>query len=135
MSARPRKIPAYRLHKPTGQAVVRLDGRDIYLGRHDTLESHEKYRRVVAEWLATGLPAPVPVNATSAPALSVAEVILAFWKHAQAHYRAPTARPPRSWATSRPPSGRSGPSTAGLRPASSAPWPSAPSASGWSPTA
>ena len=25
---------SYRLHKPTGQAVVTLEGRDFYLGRH-----------------------------------------------------------------------------------------------------
>ena len=26
--------PRYRRHKSTGQAVVRLEGRDIYLGKH-----------------------------------------------------------------------------------------------------
>ena len=26
------KVPSYRLHKATGQAVVTLNGRDIYLG-------------------------------------------------------------------------------------------------------
>ena len=40
MPVRPRKIPSYRLHKPTGQAVVRLDGRDYYLGRHGSDSSH-----------------------------------------------------------------------------------------------
>jgi len=45
MSTRPRKVPAYRLHKPTGQAVVRLDGRDFYLGKHGTEASQERYRR------------------------------------------------------------------------------------------
>jgi integrase len=93
MSARPRKIPSYRLHKPTGQAVVRLDGHDRYLGKHDSPESREKYRRVVAEWLATSLPAPVPAGAIPAPSPSVAEVILAFWRHAQQHYRGPDGMP------------------------------------------
>ena len=36
MPAKTRRIPAYRLHKPTGQAVVRLESRDHYLGRHGT---------------------------------------------------------------------------------------------------
>jgi hypothetical protein len=40
-----RKPPAYRLHKPTGQAVVRIAGRDFYLGKHGTDASHEAYRR------------------------------------------------------------------------------------------
>jgi len=60
-----------------------------YLGKHDSPESREKYRRVVAEWLATSLPAPAPAGAIPAPSPSVAEVILAFWKHAQQHYRGP----------------------------------------------
>jgi integrase len=89
-----RKIPAYRLHKPTGQAVVRLDGRDIYLGKHGTEASREKYRRTVAEWLTASV-AP-KASAPSGPPASdptVAEVILAFWRHAQEHYRARDGTP------------------------------------------
>ena len=41
MSTRPRKAPSYRLHKPTGQAVVRIDGRDFYLGKYGTEARHE----------------------------------------------------------------------------------------------
>ncbi len=89
-----RKIPAYRLHKPTGQAVVRLDGRDIYLGKHGTQPSREKYRRTVAEWLTVPL-APTASSPSHPPvtAPTVAEVILAFWRHAQAHYRAADGTP------------------------------------------
>jgi hypothetical protein len=32
--------------------VVRLEGRDHYLGPYDSPESHAEYRRLVAEWLA-----------------------------------------------------------------------------------
>jgi hypothetical protein len=28
------RIPSYRLHKPTGQAVVTIDGKDHYLALH-----------------------------------------------------------------------------------------------------
>ena len=59
MPIKARKVPAYRLHKPTGQAVVRLDGRDFYLGKHGTEASHEAYRRTVAEWLVTQHPRPL----------------------------------------------------------------------------
>ena len=94
MVAKSRKIPAYRLHKPTGQAVVRLDGRDIYLGKHDSPASREKYRRTVAEWLTTSVaPTAVTPSAAPAPAPTVAEVILAFWRHAEDHYRAPDGTP------------------------------------------
>lgn len=96
MPSKPRKIPSYRLHKPTGQAVVRLNGRDFYLGKHGTEASQEAYHRRIAEWLATGqhcTPAPSGTPATAE--LSVNELILAFWRHAQQHYRAPDGTPTR----------------------------------------
>jgi len=37
-NARRSRIPSYRLYKPTGLAVVRLKGRDFYLGKHCTPE-------------------------------------------------------------------------------------------------
>ncbi len=45
-------LPSYRRHRPSGQAVVTLDSRDIYLGPYRSPESRAKYDRVVAEWLA-----------------------------------------------------------------------------------
>jgi hypothetical protein len=46
------RIPSYRLHKGSSQAVVVLNGRSVYLGVWDSPESHAKYERTVAEWLA-----------------------------------------------------------------------------------
>src|SRR5215831_11564946 len=56
---RPISVPAYRLHKQSGQAVVTLpDGtggrRDVLLGKHGTPESRAEYARVIAEWEAGG---------------------------------------------------------------------------------
>ena len=45
------RVPKYRLHKPTGLAVVRLGGRDLYIGPYGTPESEARYKSVVAEWL------------------------------------------------------------------------------------
>ncbi len=89
MPTKARKVPAYRLHKPTNQAVVRLNGRDLYLGKHGTEASHEAYRRTVAQWLVTDHPRPLnTVGPASSPTPTVNEVILAFWtRHAEAHYR------------------------------------------------
>jgi hypothetical protein len=50
----PTNIPSYRRHKPSGLAVVRLNGRDLYLGKHGTAASRAEYRRVIVEWLACG---------------------------------------------------------------------------------
>jgi hypothetical protein len=54
MSASSRRIPKYRHYRPKNLAVVRLNGRDHYLGRYDSPESHENYDRLIAEWLADG---------------------------------------------------------------------------------
>ena len=54
MSARNRRSPSYRRHKPSGQACVIIDGKHVYLGRFNSAESHEKYHRLVAEWLTAG---------------------------------------------------------------------------------
>jgi hypothetical protein len=37
--------PSYCLHKASGRAVVRIDGRDRYLGPHGSPESHAEYER------------------------------------------------------------------------------------------
>ena len=75
-------IPSYRRHKATGQAVVTLAGKDVYLGKHGTKDSKAEYGRIVAEWLANGRRLP-----DADAALSVAELILAFWPHVETHYR------------------------------------------------
>jgi integrase len=82
-------VPTYRLHKQSGQAIVTLtDGvggrRDVLLGKHGTSESRQEYARVIAEWEANGRR---PRPGESKPGLSVNELILAFWAHAEVHYR------------------------------------------------
>src|SRR4051812_49170496 len=98
----PRKVrvPSYRFHKGSGQAVVVLGGPSVYLGKWDTPESKAEYERVIAEWLANRrrLPAAqaTPAGATTAlSGLTVTEVILAFWEHAKGHYRHPDGTPTR----------------------------------------
>ena len=46
-----RSRPSYWLHKPSGQARVRIDGRDIYLGEYGSAESQERYDALVRDWL------------------------------------------------------------------------------------
>ncbi len=42
--------PAYTLHKPTGQARVRIRGKDHYLGAFDSPESRSRYEKIIADW-------------------------------------------------------------------------------------
>jgi hypothetical protein len=44
--------PSYRRHRASGQAVVTLNGQDVYLGPHGTPASKREYDRVIGEWLA-----------------------------------------------------------------------------------
>jgi integrase len=81
MSAR---IPTYRYHKPSGQAVVTLGGKDSYLGKHGSPESHKLYERLLAEYLANRIrqtPAGVTPND-----LTVNELLVAYWDHACSYY-------------------------------------------------
>lgn len=82
-------IPAYRLHKQSGQAIVTLpDGvggrRDILLGPYNSPQSRQDYLRRIAEWEANGRSLPQVVSPAD---LTVSELILRFWPHVEQHYR------------------------------------------------
>lgn len=81
---RPNRIPSYRLHRPSGRAVVTLNGKDIYLGAFNTPESNAEYQRVIGEWLAQPLAAAGGVR-DGGP--SVAEIMVAYLEHAKNYYR------------------------------------------------
>lgn len=76
------KPPSYRLHRASGQAVVTIDGHDKYLGPYGSPESKAEYDRLIAEWLVRGRRAAPPPD--TGP--TVNEVILQYWRHAQAYY-------------------------------------------------
>ena len=63
-------IPSYLFHRPTGQARVRWQGRDYYLGMYGSPESKQRYSQIVAEITASGSVAP----STSAH-ITVAELV------------------------------------------------------------
>jgi hypothetical protein len=68
------RIRSYRHHKPSGQAVVTIDGHDIYLGKHASAASRAEYNRVLAEWTAHCGPLP----RQQANDLTIAELAAAF---------------------------------------------------------
>jgi hypothetical protein len=75
------RVPKFRCHKPSGQAVVTLSGKDHYLGKWKTNASKANYRGLVGEWLAGG-----GVLAANGD-LTVAELTLAYWGFAKSYYR------------------------------------------------
>jgi integrase len=93
--SRSKKTPSYRLHKQSGQAIVTLnDGlggrRDVLLGKHGTPESYAEYDRCLAEWIACGRRLRTTDNHNT---ISINELLLRFWDHAQDHYRKPDGSP------------------------------------------
>jgi hypothetical protein len=85
------RIPRYRLHKRSGQAIVTLNGRDHYLGPHGSQTSKAEYDRLIAEWLVSGRRRAQPEE--SSPAPTIDHIIHGFWQHAQIHYRRPDGTP------------------------------------------
>lgn len=84
MSSAPRrKPPSYRQHA-SGQGVVRLNGKDFYLGVYDTPASLQAYDRLIAEWYASGR--QITPKATAGQGPTVGEVVKAFLAHAESYY-------------------------------------------------
>src|SRR5688572_24316012 len=83
------RTPKYRCHKATGQAVVTLSGRDHYLGPWQSAKSKREYARLTSEWLAAG----GVVAKDQSAAITVEELLAAFWQHAKAYYVNAESRP------------------------------------------
>ncbi len=78
------RLPMYRFHKHSGQAVVTLDARDFYLGPYNSAVSRAEYDRLTGEWLANGR--RLPGSGGPPPGLTVNELLVAYWRYAQSYY-------------------------------------------------
>jgi hypothetical protein len=91
--SRPISIPKLTHHKASGKAVVRLSGVDVYCGLFGSTEATNAYDRAIAEWLERGRAADIRLveqaEKDQSSGISVNELLLAFWKHAEQHYRRP----------------------------------------------
>jgi integrase len=77
------RLPKYRKHRASGQAIVTLSGLDHYLGPHGTNTSKLEYDRLIAEWLQNGR----HLRAREDQSLTVIEVIAAYFRYARSYYR------------------------------------------------
>lgn len=94
MARKPNVFPSYLLHKQSGQARVRINGRDYLLGPFGSDESRIEYGRLIAN-LGAGIPIDpiadskrgrLPRNESDDPGPSVGELCLVFLRHAETHY-------------------------------------------------
>jgi integrase len=75
-------VPKYRKHRASGQAVVTLNGRDVYLGPWKSRASRIEYDRLIGEWTQNGRSLPKEPGTD----LTVSELIAAYWQYVQAYY-------------------------------------------------
>jgi integrase len=75
-------VPRYRKHKPSGQAVVTLNGKDHYLGPHNGHISKREYERLIGEWLTSGRQSHV----TATDGMTIIDAIACYWRHVRQHY-------------------------------------------------
>ncbi|MGC3971781.1 MAG: site-specific integrase [Pirellulales bacterium] len=74
--------PKYRHHKASGNAVVTVYGRDVYLGKFGSKESKLAYSRLMVEWVGNEGVEPPPKSED----LTVAELANAYRRWAKRHY-------------------------------------------------
>lgn len=81
-----KRIPGYLLHKPSGQARVRIKGKDHYLGPHGSPESRERYDELIAQYLKQKR-RPRSSTSLDTPQMSIAQLCVAYMKFAKGYYQ------------------------------------------------
>jgi integrase len=80
-------IPGYRLHKPSGQARVIIDGCHVYLGPYDSPESRKKYQETVRKHLAERTKAEMERTIEFATDVTVSEILVRYIPHVESYYK------------------------------------------------
>jgi integrase len=88
----PKRTPKYALHKPSGQARVRIDGKNHYLGIHNSPESQDRYENLVSKWFAGTFNA-------DRESLSLDRLSLLYLDHCRVYYVKDSSRTSEVYAT------------------------------------
>ena len=95
MPRKPNVFPSYLLHKQSGQARVRVDGKDHLLGPYGSDESRIRYGQLVSKFAggqqidpvkSSGKRGSLPRNEQPDPGPTVGELCVVFLEHAKSHY-------------------------------------------------
>jgi integrase len=84
----PRKsqIPPYRLHHRSGQAVVHVNGRDVYHGVHDTPKSKAKYHEIIRKVHVERSKAEMERGALLYTDVKIAKLAAKYLPYAKSYY-------------------------------------------------
>jgi integrase len=78
--------PAYSLHKPTGQARVRIGGTDHYLGTHGSEESKQKYEQIVRRLITDRAKDEMRARVESSSDLTINELVVRYLHFVDGYY-------------------------------------------------
>lgn len=91
-TTRSRRIPKYCHYKPKDLAVVRINGKDYYLGKHNSPESQEKYAQLIAEHFRAGGIA-APLTHLNGGDLTINELVARYWTEYVRTYHTKEGKP------------------------------------------
>ncbi|MBL6705868.1 MAG: hypothetical protein ISQ06_07130 [Planctomycetaceae bacterium] len=74
-----KKKPRYWHHRPSGQAYVRIDGKNHYLGPYDSPESRDRYDDLIRGWTLN--------QSADRFAITIDELALRYIQHCESYYR------------------------------------------------
>ena len=80
---RKKRIPSLRHHKARNLAVVRLNGKDIYLGPWGSSIAQGEYDRIIAEWLSSSRVLP---SASAESDITNTELVAKYWDFCRTYY-------------------------------------------------
>lgn len=81
--------PKYRKHAASGQAIVTLNGHDLYLGPYGSRASKTEYDRLIAEWLSSGRQYRPP----GCGEVTVVVLMSRYVDYAEAYYKGADGKP------------------------------------------
>ncbi|WP_437225955.1 hypothetical protein SH661x_004330 [Planctomicrobium sp. SH661] len=73
-----KRVPTYRSHKASGQAVVTINGKDHYLGKFGSRDSHLKYAEIISQWQSE--------QTSALKDLKIRQLTVFYWRHAKSYY-------------------------------------------------
>lgn len=98
-------VPAYRLHKPSGQAYVRVPGSGgklLYLGLFNSQGSRTRYAEVLAAWAAgKATPRPAVAFSPGSRSYTIGRLALEYSRHLETYFGATFGKPSKQAAKER----------------------------------